>query len=218
MRLAIQEGGSPNPELNSKLAGLIDEALRKNMPGNTINTIIKKLKDNPVQLKKQFYELKLMNKVFLNVEFYVENQQILKNNINTAVRKEKRSALSVNNAMFNHYGLIQASIPKGEFKSLEEFEEKVTEDAIECNAIDVEEVDFPTRTAVITCEPDHIHRVKTSLIKLGYDIDLYEEDVFVPHNPVTLNDEEKAIYDSLIKRLSIIEGFEKVYDNVERSE
>lgn len=217
MRLAIQEGRSASPEHNSKLAGIIDEALKKNMPGNTINSIIKKYKENMVPLKRQFVELKFLNKIFLYAEYFVENQVILRSNVNTILKKEKKSAASVNSPFFNHYGLIQVSLPSGEFKSADEFEEKVTEHAIECDCGEVEEIDFPTKTAVVTCNPDHIDRVKSALVKRGYEIDLYE-DVFVPHNSVTLTEEERTQYDALIKRLTILEGFEKIYDNVEESE
>lgn len=218
MRLAVQEGKSADPSMNSKLASIIQEALRRNMPMATINNNLKKFKENPSQLKKYDLELKFLGKVFLIGKYVTENVVILTSNINTIIRKEKGKAAITNiRIMFNEIGLIQVSNPSTNFKSSEEFEGKLTEDAIECDAQDVEDVDFANKTATIICNPEHLDRVKTSLLKLGYNIE-YSEDMCIPLSTVKLTAEEKAHYDALLKKITQLEGFEKVYDNVEVEE
>jgi transcriptional/translational regulatory protein YebC/TACO1 len=214
MRLAAQEGKSADPSMNPKLASLIQEALRRNVPMATINNNLKKFKENPSQLKKHELELKFMGKVFLIAKFVTENLAILTANINTILRKEKKAVQTNIRIMFNEIGIIQVSSPNQEFKSSEEFEEKLTDDAIECDAQEVEEVDFATKSATFTCNPDHIDRVKTTLLKHGYNIE-YSEEICLPLKTITLDDDERKQYDALLKRITQLEGFEKLYDNVE---
>lgn len=217
MRLAAQEGKSADPAMNSKLASIIQEALRRNMPMATITNNLKKFKENPSQLKRHDVEIKFMSKVFLVAKYVTENLSILTSSVNIITRKEKKAVQTNIRIMFNEIGIIQASNSSGDFKTPEEFEEKVTEHAIECDAQEVEDVDFATKTATFTCNPQHIDRVKTSLLKLGYNIE-YSEDIFIPLNTVTLTDDERKQYDALLKRLTQLEGFEKIYDNVEVEE
>lgn len=70
---------------------------------------------------------------------------------------------------------------------------------------------------MIICEPNHIDKVKRDLLKLNYVIDS-SEILFIPHSTTKINDEERKHYDSLIKRISLLDGFEKVYDNIDRDE
>ena len=51
--------------------------------------------------------------------------------------------------MFHDVGLIQVTKPDGTFTSLEEFEEKCTDDAIECSAEDVEDIDLENKSATV---------------------------------------------------------------------
>lgn len=188
------------------------------MPMATITGCLKKCKENPSQLKKYQLELKFLGKIFLIAKFVTENVVILTSSINTILRKEPKSAQTNIRVMFNEIGLVQVSLSSNEnFKSLEEFEDKLTEHAIECDAQEVEDVDLATKTATFICNPEHIDRVKTSLLKLGYNIE-YSEDVCIPLNVITLSDNEKSQYDSLLKRITQLDGFEKLYDNIEVEE
>lgn len=51
--------------------------------------------------------------------------------------------------MFHDVGLIQVTRPDGSFTSLDEFEEKCTDDAIECSAEDVEDIDLENKSATV---------------------------------------------------------------------
>lgn len=51
--------------------------------------------------------------------------------------------------MFHDVGLIQVTKPDGTFTSLAEFEEKCTDDAIECSAEDVEDIDLENKSATV---------------------------------------------------------------------
>jgi translational activator of cytochrome c oxidase 1 len=217
MRLAVQEGKSPDPAMNSKLNSLIQEALKKNMPMGTIQGVLKKCKETPTQLIKHHFELKFLGKIFVVAEYYAENLVFLKNNFNIVFRKEKQAQNISVRATFEEMGIVQVLVPDDQSKSDEEFLEKMTEVAIEIDAHDVDEADFKSKTVIFTCDPGHIDRVRNNVTKLGYSIE-HSEHVFIPHSTVTLNDDERKQYEALKKRLTILDGFEKIYDNVEESE
>lgn len=213
IRMAIQETNQPNPAFNSKLSSIISEALKKNMPMATINKNIEKFKSQQVQLRKHVIEAKCCNKIFLIAEFYTENIALLKSNINIVFKKEPKSQPANCKHMFDEIGMIEISLPDTTCKSSSELEDKITEDAIECEAQEVDDVNFDDKTATIICNPDDIDKVKGELLKRGYVID-NSEGLFIPHTTISITDDERKQYDSLIKRITQLEGFEKIFDNV----
>jgi transcriptional/translational regulatory protein YebC/TACO1 len=217
MTLAAQEQKSVDPALNSKLNSLIQEALKKKMPMQTIQNVLKRCKESPTQLVKQHLECKFLGKIFLVAEYYVDNLQLLKNSYHTVLRKEKQSQNVSVRATFEEMGIVQVLVPDDQSKTDEEFLEKMTEVAIEIDAHDVDEADLKSKSVIFTCDPGHIDRVRHNVTKLGYSIE-HSEHVFIPRSTVTLSDDEKKQYDALKKRLVMIDGYEKIYDNVMESE
>lgn len=216
-RLAIQEGGSPNPDLNSYLRTVLDQAVKANVPMETMKNQIKKFNANDAQLKRHFLEIKSLNRIFYIVEVYTENLTGLKHNINTALRKTGQSSMADIKHFFNDMGFIQARKTEGTFADAAEFEEKTTEDAIECDAQEVEDIDFATKSASFICKSNEIERVKRALLDLGYTID-YAEHVFIPINTLKLGEAETKVYETLKQKLTMIDGVENIFDNVEVEE
>lgn len=157
-----------------------------------------------------------MGKVFLIARFVSENVHILQANINTILRKEPKAIQTNIRVMFNEIGIINVQLNEN-FKTAGEFEDKLTEHAIEIDSQEVEDIDFETKSANFICHPEHIDRVKSALLKLGYTIE-YSEEVCIPHNIITLTDDERKQYDALLKRITQLEGLEKFYDNLEVNE
>ena len=52
--------------------------------------------------------------------------------------------------MFHDVGIIQVIKPDGTFTNLADFEEKCTDDAIECSAEDVEDIDLENKSATVS--------------------------------------------------------------------
>ncbi|CAO1421114.1 unnamed protein product [Diamesa serratosioi] len=213
IRLAMQEGQSNNPALNSQLRTVMDEALRKNMPMATITNALKKYNANAAQLKKMYLEMKAFNKIFMVGELFHENPAGQKMNIATVLKKANGSYGEFSH-MFHDVGLIQVTKPDGTFTSLAEFEEKCTDDAIECSAEDVEDIDLENKSATFICRPIEIEKTKRALSGLGYCIE-NAEHVFIPNSPIQLTADEEKSYAFLKEKLSQIDGFENIYDNVD---
>lgn len=217
IRIAIQEGGgSTDPKLNSYLRTIMDQALKLNMPMSTINTTIKKYNANDAQLKKAWFEIKSMNKIFLICEFYSENLVLSKNNTASAMKRTGYTSFADIKHMFDEFGVVIVTRLDGTFASAKEFEDKLTEDAIECEAQEVEDIDFENKSATFICRPIDIEKVKRQLLQLGYVVETAEH-VFVPQSTHTLTEEESKVYETLKRRLIQIEGFERIFDNVEPS-
>lgn len=214
--IAIQEGGgSTNPATNSYLKTAIEQARHANVPMATVNNQIKKFNINDAQMKRYILEMKTMNRIFVIVEFYSENFVKSKNNIHTAMRKAGQTILGDVKHMFDEIGFVKGTRVEGTFASESEFEDKVTEDAIECDAQEVEDIDFATKSASFVCRPIEIEKVKRILLNLGYTIE-FAEHIFVPHIPLQLTEAEMKTYESLKFRLSKVDEVENVFDNVEQ--
>lgn len=218
IRIAIQEGGgSTDPKLNTYLRTVMDQALKLNMPMATISNQIKKYNANEAQLKKIWLEIKSMNRIFLIVEFYTEHVTIAKNNTASAMRRAGSSSFSDVKHMFEELGIVVATRLDGTFANAAAFEDKLTEDAIECDAQEVEDIDFENKSATFICRPIDVEKVKRKLLNLGYVVEIAEH-VFIPQNTYKLNEAETKTYEFLKLRLSQIDGFERIFDNVEQSE
>lgn len=217
IRIAIQEGGSSNPQLNSQLKSVIDQAVKSNMPLTTVNNQIKKFNANDAQMKKYFLELKSQNKIFLICEFYTDNLAQAKMNINTVMRKSGNTSFADVRHMFDEIGYVSAKKADGIFANESEFEEKVMEDGIECDVQEVEDIDFASKSASFICPPMELERVRRSLISAGYVVDIAEH-IFAPKHTQRLAESEMSAFEKLKDRLSLLDGYENVFDNVHQSE
>lgn len=216
---AIQENGNNNnPATNSQLKAVIDQALQKDMPMATIEKNIKRFNPSDMKLKKEFVDIKTLNKVFLVVEIFSDQIAKVKMDINTFVRKNKSlgTTLADIKHSFEEAGIVIVT-SKETFANSSEFEDKLTEDAINADAQEVEDIDFESKTATFVCKPIEIDRVKRDLMNLGYVIE-EAQHVFVPQRVIQLTDDENEKYQIMLQKLKAIEGVEGYFDNVEPNE
>lgn len=215
VRIAIQDGGGvTNPALNSYLRTAMDQAAKLNVPLATLNNQIKKYNANDAQLKRYFLEIKTMNRIFLICEVYTENFAGLKQTVNTAMRKAGQTSFADVKHIFDEVGYVRVSLDET-FSNASEFEDRVTEHAIECDAQEVEDIDFETKSATFICRPIEIEKVKRILLNLGYIVDIAEH-IFIPQSTIQqVSEAEKKTYESLKQKLSQIDGYENLYDNIE---
>ncbi|CRL06175.1 CLUMA_CG019041, isoform A [Clunio marinus] len=219
IRLAIQEGGgSTNPELNSNLKSVVQMALKGNMPMSTINNNIKKFNANDAKLEKHFLEIKITTRLFMICELYTDSMVNVKPLINVAMRKAGgKSVYADIKHAFDEVAYVQATKKDETIKSASDFEDKLTEDAIECDAEEVEDIDFEQMSATFICLPRDIEKVKKNLMAKGYSID-HSDHIFIPVQVFTPTEQEKKVYDKLKHLLNQIDGVENLFDNVEHSE
>lgn len=189
------------------------------MPMASINNQIKKSAGNQVQLKKLTIEMKVLNKVFMIGVFYTENLQLVKSPVFTLLRRTgQNSAVADVKHMFDEMGIVQVMSPDGKLYTTPEFfEEKMTEIAIEVDAQEVEDIDFENKTATFVCRPIDIEKVKRLSQEHGFVIE-NADHVFMPKNTIQLSETEYTAYETLKHKMSQIEGFDNLFDNVEEPE
>lgn len=216
IRLAIQDGGSADPAVNSELKSVIEEALRKNMPMATIQNNLKKFTATKTQLKKYRQDLRYKQKVFMVCTIYTDNFTQTKIDMATILRKGGAVQMDAGH-LFEDFGLIQTTIDKGRFSTADELENIATEDAIECGAEDVEVMDVETGAVNFICKPEGINGVRKAFEKKGYVV-INTEHIYTPLNTVKLTPEERVDYEKFMDKLKDIQGIEDLYDNVEVEE
>lgn len=218
IRIAIQEGGgSTNPVLNSYLKTVIDQATKLNMPMATINNQIKKFNPSDVQMRRYFLEIKSIGRLFLICEVCTDNIAGLKQFMYTVMRKAGQTTFGDVKHFFEEMGTVHVTKSDGNYKDAEDFENQLTEHALECDAQEVEVVDFNSKSAVFICKPMELERIKRSLLSMGYSVESADH-IFVPVNSYKLTEAEKKTYDYLHKKLLELDGVENLYSNADFDE
>ncbi|XP_065356055.1 probable transcriptional regulatory protein Nmul_A2722 [Calliphora vicina] len=212
IRLAIQDGGSADPSLNSQLKSIIDEALRKNMPMASIQNSIQKCKQSKDILKRYKLDLRYKQKVFAVCIIYTDNYPGVKMDMATVLRKSGATILDANH-LFEEIGLVQAVIDKSRLQHVNDLEDVITEDAIKFGAEEIEILDKENGVVNFICRPFEIMALRKSLEANGYVTD-NTEHIYIPLNIVELHPDESIEYQKFVTKLKEIPGVEEIYDNI----
>lgn len=210
IRLAVQEGKSADPAVNTLLRSEIDNALKKNMPIGTIQNTIKKCQGNKAQLKKHRLDIRFKRTVYMICSIYTDNLASVKMDATAMIRKSGGVLVDVGH-MFEDFGLIETRCETSNEVNLEE---KATEDAIQFGAEEVEVVDSESGLVNFICTPSHLTGLTKTLSQNGYFIE-NSEHMFTPNNLVQLTAEELKSYNVFLQKLRDVQGLEDIYDNVE---
>ncbi|KAH8328388.1 hypothetical protein KR067_008859 [Drosophila pandora] len=212
IRMAIQEGNSADPAINSLLRTEIDRALKQNMPSGTIQNTLNKFKTSKVQLKKCRFDIRYKRNVYLICVLYTDNFSGVKMDATAMIKKSGGEFMDVGH-LFEDFGLVQAKFDTSKLDG-SSLEDKATNDAIEFGAEEIEVVDNQQGVVNFLCSPVVLKSLANSLSKNGYNIDS-SEHIFSPMNPVQLSAEDQKAYDVFLEKLRNIPGLEDIYDNVE---
>ncbi|XP_060648063.1 probable transcriptional regulatory protein TTE1135 isoform X1 [Drosophila nasuta] len=210
IRLAVQEGKSADPAVNSLLRSEIDHALKKNMPIGTIQNTIKKCQGNKAQLRKHRLDIRFKRNVYLICSIYTDNIAQVKMDSTAMIKKSGGVLVDVGH-MFEDFGLIET---RYDSSTAENLEEKATEDAIQFGAEEVEVVDAKSGLVNFICTPAHLTGLSKTLSQNGYSIE-NSEHMFTPNNLIQLAVDDQKAYDVFLQKLRDVPGMEDIYDNVE---
>lgn len=201
--------------MNMQLKTVIDQAISKDMPMTTIERSIKRFNPNDAQMKREFFDFKTMSRIFVVVEVLSDNITRVKMDLNTLVRKTKSMGTVITGIrhLFEEFGIISISSKK-DYPSSSHFEEQLMEDAINCDAQEVENIDYESKTATFLCKPRDIDRITRMLLNLDYIVD-DSQHVFVPQKHIQLSQDEATAYTYFVQKLKAIEGVENYFDNVD---
>lgn len=217
---AHTDGGSPNPDINSTLRNAIDEARRRDVPAATIQGFLKKLTEtkDKSQLQRHLFEGRVYKKLNFIASVYTDKLPHVKVQMATIYRKHLVDSSTNVKRLFIERGILHVIARDG--IDLNSFEDDCTADAIECGAEDIEVFDVNERKVTFFCDPKEFLRVRNKLSLAGYKIE-HSECSFFPSescNLVQLNESELKDYNKIKNKLTQIEGFDEIYDNLENDD
>ena len=185
--VAIKEGGSADPSVNSKLKDCIAKAKAANVPNDNIERIIKKAaNDNDsTNYEAVTYEGYGPSGVAVIVEALTDNRNRTAGEVRHYFDKfgGNMGTQGCVSFMFSQKGVLVI-----EREELEKDEDTIMSDALECGAADFE-ADEDVFT--IYTEPEDFGAVRDDLEKLGYAFVSAELEM-VPSTYTKLEDEETA--------------------------
>lgn len=183
--VAVKEGGSADPSVNSKLRDVIAKAKANNVPNDNIDRIIKKAAGDAdsANYEAVTYEGYGPNGIAVIVEALTDNRNRTAGEVRHYFDKfgGNMGTQGCVTFMFEKKGVLVI-----EREELEADEDKVMEDALESGASDFEaDEDIFT----IYTEPSDFSAVRDDLAALGYSFASAEVEM-VPNNYTKLDDED----------------------------
>ena len=186
--VAVKEGGSADPSINSKLRDVIAKAKANNVPNDNIERIIKKAAGDAdsANYEAVTYEGYGPNGIAVIVEALTDNRNRTAGEVRHYFDKfgGNMGTQGCVTFMFEKKGVLVI-----EREELEADEDKVMEDALEAGASDFEaDEDIFT----IYTEPSDFSAVRDDLTNAGYTFASAEVEM-VPNNYTKLEDEESKV-------------------------
>lgn len=186
--VAIRDGGSADPSVNSKLKDCIAKAKANNVPNDNIDRIIKKAASDgdTANYEAVTYEGYGPNGVAVIVEALTDNRNRTAGEVRHYFDKfgGNMGTPGCVGFMFSKKGVLII-----EREELEKDEDTVMSDALECGAADFE-ADEDVFT--IYTEPDDFGAVRDELEKLGYTFASAEIEM-VPSTYTAIDDEDTKV-------------------------
>ena len=198
LAVAVREGGSADPSVNSKLRDVIAKAKAANVPNDNIDRIIKKAAgdNDSANYESVTYEGYGPNGVAVIVEALTDNRNRTAGEVRHYFDKfgGNMGTQGCVTFMFEKKGVLVI-----EREELEAGEDKVMEDALEAGASDFEaDEDIFT----IYTEPEDFSAVRDDIAATGYEFASAEVEM-VPNTYTTLDSQESK--DNMQKMLDMFE-------------
>ncbi|XP_060521925.1 translational activator of cytochrome c oxidase 1 [Cylas formicarius] len=209
MKVAIQEGGSADPQQNIKLSHVIEQAKRFNMPAASIQNVLKTTDKS--NAKTFLIEIRGPGGCLILCEVFTSNLQGLRMTVASILKKHQAKLNDSGiGAQFTEKGITYVE-PKDKDKSEEEILEAATEHAIECNAEDVQFVDKDILQ--FTCGATQFRPLQQKLEEFGYKIIDANID-FIPTKLQEISPSEQETTEKLLSKLETLPEIVRVFDNV----
>ena len=201
--IMVAAKGGADPDSNSRLRLLVEQAKKVSMPRETLDRAIKKgagLLDGGASLERLTYEGFAPHKVPVIVECLTDNVNRTYPNIRVLFRKGQLGAAGSVSWDFDHVGMIEAT------PNSKDADAEVA--AIEAGAQDFEPADEGA-TLFITDTTD-LDAVCRALPAQGYTV-ISAQLGYRPKNPVTLSDAEREEVEAFLEAVDADDDVQNVY-------
>ena len=206
--LAAKNGGT-DPDTNANLKRLVDQAKKNQVPSDIIKRAIDKVNsgvdENYTSCR---YEGFGPGSSTLIVDCLTDNVNRTVGFVRAAFTKCK-SKLGVENSVSHFYENLALFAVKG-YTEEELFEKLMMED------VNVKDIETDEDLVVISGDAKDYNNIRKALVNINPDIDLEMDEIaMVALDKITLEGEDKEMFDKLLAMLDDIEDVQNVYHNVE---
>jgi YebC/PmpR family DNA-binding regulatory protein len=214
--MAAKEGGSPDPEMNSKLRTAIANAKAQNMPKDNIDAAIKRaFSKDAADIKEIIYDVKAPYGVQMIVECASDNNTRTVANVKAILRKNSAEMLTSGslNYMFTKKAVFVFA--KDEDMDVEELELELIDYGLEEIEEDVEPQENGDDTPIL-----RIYAEFTSFGELSHALEEKNIEIkkatieYIANTPIDLNDEQLEEIEALIDKLEEDDDVQNVYTNI----
>jgi YebC/PmpR family DNA-binding regulatory protein len=214
--IAAKEGGSPDPEMNSKLRTAIANAKAQNMPKDNIDAAIKRaFSKDAADIKEITYDVKAPYGVQMIVECATDNNTRTVANVKAILRKNNAEMLTSGslNYMFTKKAVFV--FDKTEDMDVEELELELIDYGLEEIEEDVEPHENGEDTPIL-----RVYGEFTSFGELSHALEEKGIKVkkatieYIANTPIDLNDEQLEEIEALIDKLEEDDDVQNVYTNI----
>jgi len=214
--IAAKEGGSPDPEMNSKLRTAIANAKAQNMPKDNIDAAIKRaFNKDAADIKEIVYDAKAPYGVQMIIECATDNNTRTVANVKAILRKGNAEMLTSGslNFMFTKKGVFV--FDKTDDMDIEELELELIDYGLEEIEEDVEPHENAEDTPILRVYSEFTSFGELSKALEDRGIEVKKATIeYISNTPIELNDEQLEEIETLIDKLEEDDDVQNVYTNI----
>jgi YebC/PmpR family DNA-binding regulatory protein len=214
--MAAKEGGSPDPDMNSKLRTAILNAKAQNMPKDNIDAAIKRaFEKNAADFKEITYDVKAAHGVQMIVECATDNNTRTVANVKAIVNKNGGEMLTSGSLSFMFTRKSLFTFDKTADMDLEELELDLIDYGLESIEEDVEPQENAEDKEIVRIygEFTSFGELSKALEERGIEVTKASLE-YIANAPIDLNDEQMEDVESLIDKLEEDDDVQNVYTNI----
>ena len=206
--LAAKQGGT-SVDANASLKRLVEKAKKSQVPADIINRAIDKVNNGADESYTSCrYEGFGPGASTVIVDCLTDNVNRTVGFVRTAFTKSK-GKLGVENSVSHSYENLAIVGFKG-------MGEEEALDACLMEDVDVKDIETDEDLTIIYGDAKDLHKIKEALKKAKNDIEFEIDEIsMVPLDKISLDGEEKELFEKLLNMLDDIEDVQNVYHNVE---
>lgn len=204
--------GLPDPNLNTELKRVIDEAKKNQVPNDIINRAIDKVKQGTDEnYEKYTYEVFGPNNSLILVETLTDNHNRTMSDIRKVVNKTK-SKLGESGSISHMF--VKQSV----FKIKDLSEDDLLEILIE-NELDIEKSEMEEDGLLIIADPKNYFNIKTAIETFNKNLEFLVDTItWIPFTYMSLDKESLEEFNKIIDQLEDLDDTQKIYHNVDNIE
>jgi len=206
--MAAKEGGSGDPDMNSKLRAAIATAKAQNLPKDNIEAAIKRaFGKDAANIKEVRYDGKAAHGVLIIVETATDNPTRTVANVKAIFNKNGGEVLTTGSLdfMFTRKSVVEFNI-----------DEEMDIEELELELIDagLEELDVENSHAIAYGSFESFGTLNKAIEDMGIKIEKSSLK-YIPNTPVELSEEQLEDVEKLIDKLEDDDDVQAVYTNIE---